>query len=191
MPRCGGTGFVVEAARDRGWSACGIDLNPSAVAFGCGRGLELRTVALEEAGFPPASFDAISLFDVLEHLVHPAATLRRCMELLRPGGVIYLYVPNYDFVSRLLRGRDAHFIWPTHHLNYYTPITLRDLLERHLLAVELVQTEGLDFADYIWQRRELHEEDMSAVERVADTLQFLANAGGYGKNLRALARRPR
>ena len=185
------TGFVVEAARDRGWQARGIDLNPSAIEFGRRRGLELQMVSLEDAGFAPASFDAISLFDVLEHLCHPAATLRRCIELLRPGGLLYLYVPNYDSASRLLMGADAHFIWPTHHLTYYTPITLCDFLERHGLSVELVQTEGLDVADYVWQRRELHQEDMSAVERIADTLQFLTNAGGYGKNLRALARRPR
>src|SRR5262249_38243274 len=59
------TGFVVEAARDRGWSATGIDLNPSAIEFGRCRGLDLRTVPLEDAGFARASFNAISLFDVL------------------------------------------------------------------------------------------------------------------------------
>ena len=65
------TGFVVEAARDRGWDATGIDLNPSAVEFGRSRGLDLRTVALDHAGFAAGSFDAISLFDVLEHLLAP------------------------------------------------------------------------------------------------------------------------
>jgi 2-polyprenyl-3-methyl-5-hydroxy-6-metoxy-1,4-benzoquinol methylase len=185
------TGFVVEAARQHGWHACGIDLNASAIAFGRGRGLNLRVAALDDPAFATGSFDAISLFDVLEHLLHPAATLQRCLELLRPGGIIYLYVPNYDSASRLLLGADAHFIWPTHHLNYYTPTTLADLLERHGLQVELVQTEGLDIVDYVWNRREMHGDDMSAVERIADTLQFLANAGGYGKNLRLLARKPR
>ena len=185
------TGFVVEAARDRGWRACGIDLNASAIRFGQERGLELRVATLEDAGFAPGSFDAISLFDVLEHLLHPRDTLAQCLSLLRPGAILYLYVPNFDSASRLLMGADAHFIWPTHHLNYYTPVTLSNFLQRHGLAVELVQTEGLDFVDYIWQRRERHGEDMAAVERIADTLQFLANAGGYGKNLRILARRPR
>jgi 2-polyprenyl-3-methyl-5-hydroxy-6-metoxy-1,4-benzoquinol methylase len=183
------TGFVVEAARDRGWRAVGIDLNSSAVGFGRARGLDLRVASLEDAGFELASFDAISLFDVLEHLLHPIASLTACLELLRPGGVVYLYVPNYDSASRLLMGADAHFIWPTHHLNYYTPVTLSDLLERHGVTVELVQTEGLDFVDYIWQRREVHGENMDHVERIADTLQFLANAGGYGKNLRVLGRK--
>lgn len=184
------TGFVVEAARAAGWQAVGVDLNTSAVAFGQARGLDLRVATLEDGGFTPASFDAISLFDVLEHLLHPSRTLTACLELLRPGGVLYLYVPNYDSASRLLMGAEAHFIWPTHHLNYYTPITLSALLVRHGLTVELVQTEGLDFVDYLWQRREMHGEAMEAVERIADTLQFLANAGGYGKNLRVLARKP-
>jgi 2-polyprenyl-3-methyl-5-hydroxy-6-metoxy-1,4-benzoquinol methylase len=105
------TGFVVEAARDAGWQATGTDLNPSAVEFGRGRGLDLRTVALEDAGFADGSFDAVSLFDVLEHLLDPVATLRACTRLLAPGGIVFLYVPNYDSASRLLMGNNAHFIW--------------------------------------------------------------------------------
>lgn len=184
------TGFVVEAARDRGWEGIGIDLNPSAVAFGRCRGLDLRVVALEEAGFLDASFDAISLFDVLEHLLEPRATLEACIRLLRSGGILFIYVPNYDSASRLLMGREAHFIWPTHHLNYYTPATITDLMRRASLEVELLVTEGLDVADYIWYRRDVKGQSVDGLVDIADCLQFLINAGGYGKNLRALARRP-
>ncbi|MEQ1909598.1 MAG: class I SAM-dependent methyltransferase [Vicinamibacterales bacterium] len=182
------TGFVVEAARDRRWEAIGIDLNPSAVEFGRGRGLDLRLLALEDAGFAPASFDAISLFDVLEHLLDPVATLRACVDLLVPGGILFLYVPNYDSASRLLMGVAAHFIWPTHHLNYYTPTTIRDLMTRNDLAPELIVTEGLDIQDYLWYRREVLNRPGDGLEDIADVLQFLANAGCYGKNLRVIAR---
>jgi 2-polyprenyl-3-methyl-5-hydroxy-6-metoxy-1,4-benzoquinol methylase len=184
------TGFVVEAAAARGWDAIGIDLNPSAVEFGCGRGLQLRTAALEDGELPEGGFDAVSQFDVLEHLVNPMASVAASVRLLRPEGVLFLYVPNYDSASRLLMGSDAHFIWPTHHLNYYTPVTVTDMLGRAGLRVELVTTEGLDFADYLWYSREMLGRDTSALEPLADTLQFLANAGAYGKNLRVLARRP-
>jgi 2-polyprenyl-3-methyl-5-hydroxy-6-metoxy-1,4-benzoquinol methylase len=183
------TGFVVEAARDRGWNAAGIDLNPSAIEFGRCRGLELRAVALEDAGFVPASFDAISLFDVLEHLLAPVRTLRACIDLLAPGGILFLYVPNYDSASRLLMGSDAHFIWPTHHLNYYTPATIRDLMSRNGLTTEFVATEGLDIQDYIWYRREVLDKPSDDLADIADTLQFLVNAGCYGKNLRVIARK--
>jgi CMP-N,N'-diacetyllegionaminic acid synthase len=183
------TGFVVEAARDRGWDAVGLDLNPSAVAFGCTRGLDLRDVALEDAGLEPESFDAVCLFDVLEHLLEPVRTVRACTNLLRRGGILFMYVPNYDSASRLLMGRDAHFIWPTHHLNYYTPVTIRDLLRRQGLRTEYVATEGLDIVDYLWYRREMHGADDAGVEAIADRLQFFANAGAYGKNLRVIGRR--
>jgi 2-polyprenyl-3-methyl-5-hydroxy-6-metoxy-1,4-benzoquinol methylase len=184
------TGFVVEAARDAGWDASGLDLNPSAVEFGRSRQLDLRTEALEDAAFEPGSFDAVSLFDVLEHLLDPVQTLRAAVRLLRPGGIVFLYVPNYDSASRLLMGKDAHFIWPTHHLNYYTPETIRDLMAREGLDTVYVATEGLDVADFLWYRREVHGKTDDGVEEIADLLQFFVNAGAYGKNLRVIARRP-
>jgi len=183
------TGFVVEAACARLWNATGIDLNPSAIAFGRSRGLDLRTVALEDAGFAPGTFDAVSLFDVLEHLLAPARTLSTCIDLLAPGGILFLYVPNYDSASRLLMGAAAHFIWPTHHLNYYTPATMRDLMARNGLTTEFIATEGLDIHDYVWYRREVLNKPSDDLAEIADTLQFLANAGCYGKNLRAIARK--
>lgn len=183
------TGFVVEAARDRGWEAIGLDLNPSAVEYGRSRGLDLRNVALDDAGFPPATFDAVCLFDVLEHLLDPVRTLRACTSLLEPGGILFLYVPNYDSASRLLMAKDAHFIWPTHHLNYYTPTTIGDLLAREGLTTEYLATEGLDIADYLWYRREVQGKADGGVEEIADVLQFLANAGAYGKNLRVIGRK--
>jgi 2-polyprenyl-3-methyl-5-hydroxy-6-metoxy-1,4-benzoquinol methylase len=183
------TGFVVEAARDRGWDAVGIDLNPSAVAFGRARGLDLRTEWLEDVDFPDGSFDAVSLFDVLEHLLQPVDTLRACARLLGPGGILFLYVPNYDSASRLLMGKEAHFIWPTHHLNYYTPTTIADLMAREGLRTEMLTTEGLDITDYIWYRREMTGQSVDGLVDIADRLQFLSNAGCYGKNLRVLARK--
>ena len=150
---------------------------------------DLRPVALEDCGFEPGSFDAVSLFDVLEHLIDPAATLRACARLLRPGGIVFLYVPNYDSASRLLMGQAAHFIWPTHHLNYYTPATARDLLARHGLDAAYVATEGLDIVDYLWYRREVLGKSDDGVEEIADQLQFFVNAGAYGKNLRVIGRK--
>jgi 2-polyprenyl-3-methyl-5-hydroxy-6-metoxy-1,4-benzoquinol methylase len=183
------TGFVVEAARDAGWDAAGIDLNPSAVEFGRSRGLDLRAVALEDVDVDAGGVDAVSLFDVLEHLPDPVHTLRACIRLLRPGGIVFLYVPNYDSASRLLMGKDAHFIWPTHHLNYYTPATIRDLMAREGLDTVYVATEGLDIVDYLWHRREVLGKQDQGVEEIADLLQFFVNAGAYGKNLRVIARR--
>ena len=183
---------MVEAARDAGWEAIGTDLNPSAVEFGRGRGLDLRPVALEDGGFADRSFDAVSLFDVLEHLHDPRKTLDACVRLLRPGGIVFLYVPNYDSASRLLMGADAHFIWPTHHLNYYTPATMQDLLARAGPRDRVCGHRGPGHRrlPLVPAARCTGPRD-AGVDAIADRLQFFINAGAYGKNLRVIGRTPR
>jgi hypothetical protein len=57
------------------------------------------------------------------------------------------------------------------------------------LRVEMLTTEGLDIADYIWYRREIMGQSVDGLTDIADCLQFLSNAGCYGKNLRVLARK--
>ena len=78
---------------------------------------------------------------------------------------------------------------PTHHLTYYTVATLGDLLRRHGLAIAFTATEGMDLIDYIWWQREMENRDVSALEPIADKLQFFINAGAYGKNLRMIGRK--
>ncbi|WP_161794807.1 class I SAM-dependent methyltransferase [Desulfonatronum thioautotrophicum] len=183
------TGFVVEAAQNAGWDATGIDLNPSAIEFGRNRGLNLHISSVEDIADHNALYDVISLFDVIEHIPYPTKILDCCKKKLKPGGIIFIYVPNYDSASRILMGKDAHFIWPTHHLNYYTPITLKSYLESQSFNVELIMTEGLDIADYIWYKEEIDSCDMSEISLISDKLQFFINAGCYGKNLRCVARK--
>ena len=183
------TGFVVEAAKSRGWNAVGIDLNPSAVEFGRTRGLNLENTALEDIDYDRGFFDVISMFDVLEHLPNPASIIEMSVQYLKPGGILFIYVPNWDSASRLLMGKDAHFIWPTHHLNYYTAETLGNFLGLCGLSTEFWITEGLDIIDYIWREEEINRKNMEAVSHISDKLQFFINAGGYGKNLRMLARK--
>jgi hypothetical protein len=50
-------------------------------------------------------------------------------------------------------------------------------------------TEGLDVQDYLWYRREVLNRSDDGLQEIAHVLQFLVNAGCYGKNLRVIARR--
>ncbi len=79
------------------------------------------------ARLPENSVDAIILCSYLEHEANPLPTLRRCLERLRPGGSVTIKVPNFDCLSRYLRGRRwCGFRWPDH-VNYFTPKTLQAL----------------------------------------------------------------
>lgn len=62
----------------------------------------------QEAGFPVESFDAITLFHVVEHLEDPAGALARVCTWLRPAGIAVVEVPNVEAVCGSPRRR-FHF----------------------------------------------------------------------------------
>jgi len=182
------TGYVVEAAQEAGWDAIGCELNPSAVKFAQKRGTNAILGDLTHKDIKGRKFDIVSLFDVLEHLLNPMTVLEEMIQFL-DDGVLVLYLPNYRSASVMLIGEDSHTIRPTHHLTYFTPESITRFLDTAGMKVEYMITEGLDIIDYIWRRENADNKDMTAVKDIQEKLQFFVNAGGYGLNLRVIARK--
>jgi 2-polyprenyl-3-methyl-5-hydroxy-6-metoxy-1,4-benzoquinol methylase len=182
------TGFVVDAATDLGWDARGIDLNAHAVEYG----VKNHNLQLSSENFFGIEdcFDFIGMYDVLEHVANPAAFLHNASDRLNDNGCIHIYVPNWNSASRYVLKSNSHFIWPSHHLTYFTPNTLCKMVESIGFEVMELETEGLDFFDIHWMSQEgLLEDKFEVSERILNVIQFLANAGGHGKNLRCVARK--
>lgn len=124
-------GFLLAEARAREWKATGVE--PSEFAARYAReslGLDVRTGGLFEVELPRAGFDAVVMGDVIEHLPRAGEALDEIAELLAPGGVLALALP--DAGSRLARamGRRWWSVIPTH-VHYFTRSSVRRLLERH------------------------------------------------------------
>jgi len=184
------TGFILEEAERRGWDAHGIEANPYAAEVARDKGLKVENVIVEQASFPLEEFDAVTAFDVIEHVRAPLPILEKARDLLKPGGMLFLYVPNWDSASRLIMGSEAHFIWGTHHMTYFTVDTLQQVLDRAGFEVVHHETQGLDIEDIIWWCSNEAGHDTAFLEAYRNQLQFLCNAGDWGKNLRMYARRP-
>jgi 2-polyprenyl-3-methyl-5-hydroxy-6-metoxy-1,4-benzoquinol methylase len=183
------TGFFVQAAKDAGWDAAGVESNPFQADFARNAGLDVRNETIEETSFPEGSFDAVTLFEVIEHVKQPMVILEKAYRLLRPGGMLFLYTPNFDCASRLIMGLDSHFIWGSNHLTYFTVPTLAAALDRAGFRVEHSETQGLDIEDMIWYFEEAGRHDMAFARSFRHQLQFLINGSGWGKNIRMYARR--
>jgi 2-polyprenyl-3-methyl-5-hydroxy-6-metoxy-1,4-benzoquinol methylase len=98
-------GNALLAARARGWEVAGIELSRPAVEYGVqSYGLDIRMAELQRAGFEPASFDAILMHHVLEHVLEPDVLVQQVRALLRPGGVHYQALPNWRCLKRFLLG---------------------------------------------------------------------------------------
>ena len=124
------TGLFLGLARARGWAGVGIELAPRARAYAREeRGLEVLDVPLARAGLEAETFDAVALLSVLEHTNDPHEVLRDCARVLRPGGALYVIVPNVESLAcRVLRDRARTFDG-RNHLVYFSAHTLTRLLE--------------------------------------------------------------
>ena len=120
---------VFLAAAPRGWQVEGIE--PSAAAAERAHrtfGLHVHVGMLEATELPPHTFDAVTLWDVLEHVHDPLDTLARIRTLLRPDGVLIFRVPNRDAADARLFGPCWAGLEPPRHLFVPGHKAISDLL---------------------------------------------------------------
>jgi SAM-dependent methyltransferase len=161
-----GRGRFVAAARAAGWSAHGLE--PSARGVEAARsayGVELSRASLADAS---GSYDAVTLWHVLEHLDDPEAAIAHVGRLLPAGGRLLVGVPNLASIqARIGRDRWFHLDLPRHR-THFTAAGLRALLERHGFAVEREEHGLLEHNPFgLWQ---------SLVNRFTTTPSWCFNA---------------
>lgn len=126
-----GSGFVLELAQQRGWSNVrGVEPSTDAVAKATDA---IRPLIVEDVMrpglFKPESMDAVTLFQVLDHMPDPVSLLRECHSVLRPGGAIMALNHNVEaWSARLLRERSP--IIDVEHTYLYSPDTMRKLFSK-------------------------------------------------------------
>ena len=133
-------GLFLAAARRRGWEVSGIEPSTGAARLASERlGIKVLPCGIEEAELPAAGFDVVTMHAVLEHLLDPVGALRKAAGWLRPGGCLYVSVPNLAGLSFRLFGRRYPYVHPTH-ISYFTSGTLRAALAASGLAPLEIRT---------------------------------------------------
>lgn len=124
---CGG-GLLSEALAKEGAQVTAIDLAPELVKVArlhgleSGVGIDYRVQSVEAlADEAPASFDAITCMEMLEHVPDPASIIMACQRLLKPGGQLFLSTLNRtpaafalaivgaEYIARLLPKGTHHY----------------------------------------------------------------------------------
>lgn len=92
-----GNGAFLELAQKRGWDVSGTEYSSYAAEY-AGKALGIRVFngELFAAAYPDASFDAVTMWHVLEHVTDPQRYLKEVCRILKPSGLLVLAVPNVN-----------------------------------------------------------------------------------------------
>lgn len=126
-----GDGAFLDRMRAAGWTVVGIEPDRNAVAAAAARfGIRLEVGTLEGADLDEASFDAVTLSHVIEHVPDPVDVLARCRALLRAGGRIVVVTPNASSLAHLVFRSSWRGLEPPRHLHVFSRTSLEQVASR-------------------------------------------------------------
>jgi 2-polyprenyl-3-methyl-5-hydroxy-6-metoxy-1,4-benzoquinol methylase len=123
-------GFCMAALRERGFEAHGLEVSET-IGSHARDHFGFDTVhfgTLEDSPYPDCHFALITMWDVVEHVVDPAALLAKAVRLLAPNGLLVIETQDIDSRFARLLGPRWHHYKHAEHICHFTPATIRTLL---------------------------------------------------------------
>jgi len=135
---CGAGGFL-HRARAAGFAVSGVDFNAERAEALAARGFDVARGSLPDYGRRGAAgtFDAVTMFEIVEHLDDLAAWLDAAKSLLKPGGRLIVGTPNRERRFDPFQGPGLEDVDnPPHHLTRWSAAALTRALARAGFAVD-------------------------------------------------------
>ncbi|MGB2624537.1 MAG: class I SAM-dependent methyltransferase [Candidatus Acidiferrum sp.] len=149
------SGAFLQSLPGGNWHLSGIEMSAESAKMAQAKtGAKVFVGEILDAQFPPASFDVITCFDVLEHLYEPRRVMARVGEWLKPGGIFYVLVPNIDSAEARVFGSYWHGLELPRHLFHYSPASVKFLAESaglHEVSLETRRNPAVGTSlRYVW-----------------------------------------
>lgn len=137
-----GTGDFLAVAESQHWQVTGIEISPKAAQHAQikikGNILIGDLLSLD---LPDNTYDSITLYHVIEHLIDPITFLNRIYQLLKPNGILFVETPNIGGIGFKLAGKNWSHLIPPEHIIYFNPSSLRFALkETHFENIQTLTT---------------------------------------------------
>jgi 2-polyprenyl-3-methyl-5-hydroxy-6-metoxy-1,4-benzoquinol methylase len=135
-----GDGSQLTLLSPRGFRMTGVERDTKSVSLQGEQPEQTQVLEGSAEALPPqlarGSFDAVMFKQVLEHLVDPVGALRNAAQLLKPGGLMFIEVPNNESAIARQSGLSWEHMDAPRHINFFTLDTLQATATAAGLAVE-------------------------------------------------------
>jgi len=184
-----GGAFVAEAGA-AGFDARGVEPSPAFARFAREvLAVDVAQGTVESLTMPGRSLDVVTMWHVLEHLPDPLGAIRALRQMLVPGGMLAVEVPNFGSPLAGREGLAWGSLQPDVHVNQFGVTSLRALFERG--GLEAIEVGTVPITPYLPRAARLNPRHLAARLKAARLLRSLRGAHPTGHELlRAVARRP-
>lgn len=157
-----GFGFFLYSVKEYFRNVGGVEISEKAADFVERElGIEVFRGDIYQANFPAKSFDVVTMWEVLEHLLDPRGRLAEMNRILEDDGILALSTPNLAGLgARLFKERWFNFV-PTQHLYYFEANTLSEMLRVSGFEVIKIVFSGIPS----WHQLKLGHNCFEHVER--------------------------
>lgn len=145
-----GRGILPALMRERGWEAQGLEFSETAARHARELKVPVFVGNLPESPYEPESFDAVVLWHVLEHVPDPAEALAKAREILRPGGLLVIAVPNFESLQARFSGRHWFHLDVPRHYHHFGVSVLKRMLESAGFSIADISHLSLEYNPYGW-----------------------------------------
>jgi SAM-dependent methyltransferase len=163
---CSSGAFLFQLRQRGDYDVIGTDVATGALDHAASRGIPVIRESFLEHDFGPQRFAAVTFWAVLEHVLDPAAFLRRAADLVEPGGHVFALVPNARSLATRLLGAKYRYVL-TEHVNYFDRASLTTLGGR-CPGLEVVAVRTTHFNPVVlWQDWRRGGQPVPDAERIA------------------------
>lgn len=122
------TGTFLQIFKDNGWEVWGVEPSKSGEVAEK-RGIKVLKIFFEKAALPKNHFDLVVMNHTLEHMEKPELVLSKVNEILKPGGIVFIDVPNAGSLASKILRENWPYRLPEEHLHQFKENTLKKLLQ--------------------------------------------------------------
>lgn len=124
-------GYLMEVAKSYGFDTYGVELSNFSSSIAKKKfGSKVFGGKLDDANFPGAHFDVITMLDLIEHIPRPIEFMQEVRRIIKPGGFVGITTPDTSSLSYKLLGKRGWFHWKFEHLGYFNRKSIEELAKR-------------------------------------------------------------